>query len=217
MMRYQSKMKRIQPKIDEIKKRYEKDPSKLRQEQALIMQKEGAFPPLGGCLPPLLQIPVFIGLFRAIGVSFDLRQASFLGLVRDLSLPDQLIPLHMTLPLLGEIHAINVLPPVMVILWVWQQRSMPAPTDPQAASMHKMMMWMPVLMGVFLYNYAAGLSLYMITSSALAIFETKVIKKFWPIDDRELPQKPGLMAKMAKLAEQSQKMREQQARPKARR
>jgi len=47
--------------------------------------------------------------------------------------------------------------------------------------MQKMMTWMPVLFGIMLYNYAAGLSLYMIVSSGIGIFEAKVIKKKWPV------------------------------------
>jgi len=210
MARYQVKMKRIQPRIEELKKRYEKDPKKLREEQARIMQEEGAFPPLGGCLPPLLQLPIFIGLFRAIGVSYDLHQASFLGIIRDLSLPDQLLPLGMTLPLIGHVAAINVLPPIMVVMWILQQRAMPRPTEEQALLMYKMMMWMPIVMGIFLYNYAAGLSIYMITTSALGILEQKYIKKHWPIDDTELPKKQGrgFMSKL--MAAQEQRMKQVQ-------
>jgi YidC/Oxa1 family membrane protein insertase len=210
MARYQVKMKRIQPRIEEMKKRWEKDPKKLREEQARIMQEEGAFPPLGGCLPPLLQLPIFIGLFRAIGVSYDLHQAPFLGIIKDLSLPDQLLPLDVTLPLLGHITAINVLPPIMVVMWILQQRAMPRPTEEQALLMYKMMMWMPIVMGIFLYNYAAGLSIYMITTSALGIIEQKYIKKHWPIDDTELPPKKGkgFMAKL--MAAQEERMKQVQ-------
>ena len=207
MAKYQSKMKRIQPRIDELKKRHANDPSRLRQEQAKIMQEEGAFPPLGGCLPPLLQIPVFIGLFRAVGVGFELRHETFLGLVQDLSLPDQLVPLGMDLPFFGHVAALNILPPIMVVMWILQQRSMPMPTDEQAQMMYKMMMWMPVVMGVFLYNYAAGLSLYMITQSTLGIVEIKVIKKYWPVDDKEEPKKKdGFLARMMK--EQQRRLEE---------
>jgi YidC/Oxa1 family membrane protein insertase len=206
MAKYQSKMKRVQPRIEELKKRFEKDPARLRQEQAKLMQEEGAFPPLGGCLPPLLQIPIFIGLFKAVGVSFDLRQEPFLGIVRDLSLPDQLLPLGVELPLVGS--SFNVLPPLMVVMWILQQRSMPRPTEEQALMMYKMMMWMPVVMGVFLYNYAAGLSLYMITQSTLGIVEIKVIKKYWPLDDKEEPKKDGFFSKLMKA--QQEKMEEMQ-------
>ncbi len=207
MSKYQSKMKRIQPRIDELKKKHANDPSRLRQEQAKIMQEEGAFPPLGGCLPPLLQIPIFIGLFRAVGVSFDLRHETFLGLVQDLSLPDQLIPFGFDLPFFGPVAALNILPPIMVVMWIWQQRSMPMPSDEQAQMMYKMMMWMPVVMGIFLYNYAAGLSLYMITQSTLGIIEIKVIKKYWPIDEKEEPKKKdGFLARMMK--EQQRRLEE---------
>lgn len=213
MARYQKKMKRVQPKLDEIKQRYAKDPAKLRQEQARIMQEEGAFPPLGGCLPLFLQMPVFIGLFAALRVAFELRQAPFLLWIGDLSLPDRLLRLDLDthLPIIGTIEYLNVLPIVMVVLWIWQQRSTPQPTDEQAARMQKMMMWMPVVFGFLLYNYAAGLSLYMITSSGVAVLETRVIRKVWPIDDSEQVRKKGWFAKLAeRQREQIKRMEELQ-------
>lgn len=205
MARYTAKMKRLQPRIDELKKRYENDASKLRTEQARLMQQEGAFPPLGGCLPMFLQIPVFIGLYKALGISFNLRQEPFMGWIDDLSLPDRLVAIDLHLWPFGLIPYLNILPPIMVALWIWQQKMMPAPADEQAAKMQKMMMFMPLMMGVFLYNYAAGLSLYMITQSGLAIFEMKIIRKYWPIDDKDVPQKKdGFWAKMLALQEQAE-------------
>ena len=200
MARFQTKMKRIQPKIDEIKERFKNDPQQQRQEQTRIMQEEGAFPPLGGCLPIFLQFPVFIGLFAALRLSIDLRQQPFMGWIHDLSEPDRLMRLDFNthLPLIGTIEYLNVLPLLMVFLWIWQQRAMPTPTDEQQARMQKMMMWMPIAFGFMLYNYAAGLSLYMITSSAWGIIEIRVIKKIWPIDDAEKPKKQnGFMARLA--------------------
>jgi YidC/Oxa1 family membrane protein insertase len=214
MARYQRKMKRIQPQIEELKKRYAKDPQKLRQEQAVLMQKEGAFPPLGGCLPMFVQIPVFFGLFAALRVSFDLRQAPFYAWITDLSKPDHLLRLDLNLPLLGSIPYLNLLPLVMVVLWVAQQMMMPKPPDEQQARIQRMMLFMPVVMGVFLYNYAAGLSLYMITQSGLGIVEQVVIKRFWPLDDTEKPakKKSGWMARIAALqAEQMKKIQAQEA------
>ena len=205
MARYQTKMKRIQPKIDELKKRYADDKAKLNQEQAKLLQSEGAFPPLGGCLPMFLQIPVFFGLFAALRTSFDLRQAPFLW-IPDLSLPDHTLALGWgTVPILGSLAYLNILPPVMIVMWIWQQRGMPMPADEQAAKMQKMMMWMPIIMGVFLYNYAAGLSLYMITQSGLGVFEQKFIKKHWPPDVTEQPKKEGFLGKMMARAQEAQK------------
>jgi membrane protein insertase Oxa1/YidC/SpoIIIJ len=63
-------------------------------------------------------------------------------------------------------------------------------------------------MGVFLYNYAAGLSLYMITQSGLGIIETKIIKKLWPVDEKELAtKKNGFWARMAAMQEEAQRRR----------
>jgi YidC/Oxa1 family membrane protein insertase len=219
MARYQTKQKRLQPKIDEIKKKYEEDSARQRQEQAKLMQQEGLFPPLGGCLPMFVQIPIFFGLYRALGVSFDLRQASFLAWIKDLSLPDRLLEINLNthLPFIGTIQYLNILPPVMVALWIWQQRGMPLPADEQAARMQKMMMWMPVMMGFFLYNYAAGLSLYMITQSGLGVIEQKVIKKYWPVDDREKPvKKNGFMSRLMEAQGQQMKKTAAQKRQAAR-
>ncbi len=207
MARYQSKMKRVQPKLDAIKERHKDDPQKLREAQAKLMQEEGAFPPLGGCLPIFLQMPIFFGLFAALRTSFDLRHAGFVGWIQDLSRPDQLLYLGWNVPLIG-LEYLNVLPPLMVVMWIWQQRSMPQPSDEQARQMQRIMLFMPVVMGVFLYNYAAGLSLYMVTQSTLGIFEQKVIKKLWPIDDTEPEKSSGRGC--APFAEAMQRAAEQQ-------
>ena len=226
MARYQTKMKRVQPKIDELKKKYEGDPQKQREAQARLMQEEGAFPPLGGCLPMFLQIPIFFGLFSALRTSWDLRQADFAFWIHDLSLPDRLLELGVTIPLLFfefDLTYLNLLPLIMVVLWILQQKGMPQPSDPQAKQMQKIMMFMPILFGVFLYNYAAGLSLYMITQSGLGIIEQRVIKKLWPIDDAELEVKKkagcgpfsGTLEKLQEQHKQQMEVLERQRRQKA--
>ena len=215
MARHATKMKRVQPKIDAIKKKHEKDPQKLRQEQARVFQEEGAMPPLGGCLPIFLQIPIFFGLFSALRVSFDLRQEPFFGWIYDLSQPDRLahINLNTHLPFIGTIEYFNLLPILMVVLWVGQQKVMPKPAadNEQARQMQKIMMWMPIMFGFFLYNYAAGLSLYMITTSAFGILEVTLIRKIWPIDDSEQAKKTSkFMTKLNELQKKAVEAQEQQ-------
>jgi YidC/Oxa1 family membrane protein insertase len=214
MARFQKKMKRLQPQIDELKKRYADDPAKQRSEQQKLMASEGMVPPLGGCLPVFVQIPIFFGLFSALRTSFDLRQAAFVLWMDDLSKPDRLLHLgwNTHLPLIGTIESLNLLPLLMVVLWVWQQMLMPKPADEQAARMQKMMMFMPVVMGVFLYNYAAGLSLYMITQSGLGILEQTVVKRVWPIDDSEPERGKGQQGWMQRLVERAQEAQRNQRR-----
>ena len=80
--------------------------------------------------------------------------------------------------------------------------------------MQKMMMFMPVVFGFMLYNYAAGLSLYMITTSSCSIIEQKVIKRLWPIDDteQEPKKKPGCGPFAGMMQHMAAKQREQMKR-----
>lgn len=221
MARHATKMRRVQPKIDAVKEKYAKDPQKLRQEQARVMQEEGAMPPILGCLPMLLQIPIFFGLFSALRVAFDLRHQPFIGWIKDLSLPDRLAEINFDthIPFIGEIQYFNLLPILMVVLWVGQQRVMPKPAamNDQAKQMQKIMMWMPIMFGFFLYNYASGLSLYMITTSFFGILESTVIRKVWPIDETEQPKKKGkFMARFEEMQKQALALQEAKAKQQGR-
>ncbi len=213
MARFQKKMRRFQPELDAIKKRHAEDPAKMRKLQQELFAREGLAPPLGGCLPMFVQMPVFFGLYACLRTAFELRHAPFALWIDDLSKPDALLTLNLDthLPFVGVIEYFNLLPILMIVLWIWQQKLMPVPTDEQAAKMQKMMMWMPAIMGIFLYNYAAGLSLYMITQSGLGILEMTLIKKIWPIDDSIPPpgqEKKSWMQKMMARAEEAQRAAE---------
>jgi hypothetical protein len=70
----------------------------LQMEQLRLM-KEGN--PLGGCLPLLIQMPFLFALYRAITISLDFRQASFLW-IPDLSAAEPYL-IHM-LPILMTGH-----------------------------------------------------------------------------------------------------------------
>lgn len=184
MAEYSAKMQRVKPMLDAINQKHANDPQKKQAETLKIYQQHKLTPPVGGCLPIFLQMPVFIGLFAALRSSIDLRLQPFAGWIQDLSVPDALLdfggPVAGFWPLSGVV-GLNLLPLLMVFLWILHQRSMPKPADPQQQQMYKIMMFMPVMFGLLLYNYASGLSLYMITSSAIGIFEQKVIRKHWPV------------------------------------
>lgn len=188
MATYQAKMAKVKPQLEAINKKYKDEPQKKNQETMKLYQQHKLSPPLGGCLPIFLQMPIFVGLFQALRSSILLRHEPFTAWIGDLAEPDALIdfggPILGFFPFSG-VTSLNLLPILMVVLWIFHQRSMPKPTDPQQAQMHKMMAFMPVIFGFVLYNYASGLSLYMITSSALGIFEQRVIRKRWPVPGSE--------------------------------
>lgn len=185
MSAYGEQMKRIQPELQKLRERYKEDPRTLSQKQMEVMRKHGVSVPIGGCLPVLLQMPIFIGLFAALRTTILLRHEPFVAWIHDLSRPDALLSWEPVTFLFFKVGGLNLLPLLMVVLWVTHQRMMPRPAsmDPQQESMMKMMTFLPILFGFMLYNYASGLALYMITSSLIGIIEVRFIKKRWPIEE----------------------------------
>ena len=60
-----NKMQAMQPAIKEIQAKYQSNPEVMNQKIAEFYQTN-EINPLAGCLPSLVQIPVFIGLYRAV-------------------------------------------------------------------------------------------------------------------------------------------------------
>jgi YidC/Oxa1 family membrane protein insertase len=195
MIRHGEAMAKLRPKIEALKEKYKNEPQKLGQEQMKLFKQEGVpMVPLGGCLPLLLQIPIFFGLFSALRSSVALRGAPWLW-VQDLSQPDHLIRFQEAIanPLSfcsfccpvpqPPITGLHLLPILMTFAWVGSSMLMPRPAtgDPQMEQQRKLMMFMPVLMGLFMYSYGAALSLYWLTSSLWGMFESQVIKRLFPL------------------------------------
>ncbi len=172
MRAYGSKMAVLKPKMDDIKKQYVNDPKALQQAMFAFQRENKMMPPIGGCLPMLLTIPIWIGLFTALRTSYDLRHQPFVLWIDDLSEPDRLIELG-----LPFVPYFNLLPLIMVGLWLYLQTRTPLPSDPQQRQVQKIMRFMPIMMGIMLYGYASGLMVYMVTSSLWAIVEMRITKK----------------------------------------
>jgi YidC/Oxa1 family membrane protein insertase len=174
------KMQALQPRVKTLKERYKDDPQKMNKEMMKLWRQEGVSP-LSGCLPMLLQLPVFIAMFAVYNQSIELRQAPFFLWITDLSQPDRLIgPFDRPIPLvLFSIWEINILPLIMMVTWFLQSYFMPKSPDPQMQTQQKMMMILPLTIGLLFYYYASGLSLYFFINSLLALIEQKLIKKFF--------------------------------------
>ncbi len=171
------RMQKLQPVFQEIREKYKHD--KQRQQEELVkLQREHGFNPLGGCLPLFLQLPVFIGLFRALRESIELRHAPFL-FVSDLSQPDNFL------------GVVNILPLVSCAIMFAQQRLMPKSTDPQQAQTQKLMGYMmPIMIGFIFYNFPSGLALYFIASTCIGLLEQRLIKRHLDKAGELAPPKP---------------------------
>ena len=176
MMRFQKKMGKIQPQMKELQAEFGSDRARYSQEVQKLWKTHGVNPGQGmmSCLVMFLQLPIWIGLYRSLEYAIDLRQAPFLYIV-DLTEQDRLIPdIGFTIPFLG--NSFNLLPILYVILTLANQRLQPRPTDPQMQSQYKMMTFMMIFFGFIFYSFPAGFMLYIMTSSALGIIESKIIK-----------------------------------------
>ncbi|MBR2364585.1 MAG: membrane protein insertase YidC [Lentisphaeria bacterium] len=157
------KMQKVGPMVKELKEKYKDNPQLMNQKMMELYRKEGVNP-LGGCLPILLQIPVFLALYSALDASVELRHVSFLW-ATDLTKPDLVGPRF----LFG--YGIHPLILIMTALMVWQQKMTPSTgADPMQ---QKMMMFMPIIMLVMLYNLPSGLTLYWTVSQIFSILQMK--------------------------------------------
>jgi YidC/Oxa1 family membrane protein insertase len=152
------KMKELQEKIKGMK---QNDPRlKELQVEQLRLMKEGN--PLGGCLPLLIQMPFLFALYRAITISLDFRQASFLWLP-DLSAP--------------EPYFIHILPILMAATMIVLQLITPAPSaDPLQRKM--MAVGMPMFMLYILWSAPSGLLLYWLVGNIVGFAQQFVINKW---------------------------------------
>jgi YidC/Oxa1 family membrane protein insertase len=143
------KLQTIQPMMAELKEKYKKDPQKMQQE-TMALYKKHKVNPIGGCLPMLLQIPVFIALYNVLLRAIELRGAPFILWITDLSVKD---PYY-------------VLPIVMGLTMVIQQKMTPSAMDPAQA---KIMMLMPIIFTFMFLSFASGLVMYWLVNNVLGI------------------------------------------------
>jgi YidC/Oxa1 family membrane protein insertase len=158
-------MKNLQPLIKNLQDKYKSDPKRLNVEMMNLYRAQKVNP-FGGCLPMLLQLPIFWALFTTLRNAFELRGAPWILWVRDLSAPDTLVRL-------GGIP-INILPLIMGVGMLLQQKMMTATSDP---TQQKMMYLMPVIFTFMFWGFPSGLVLYWLTNSVATIIEQYVIMR----------------------------------------
>ena len=199
-----SKMSKLAPMSEEIKKKYANNKAEMNKQMMALYRKQGASP-IMGFLPMMVQMPIWIALWSAVYASIELRGAPFLPFwITDLSMPDALyrFPTEIVLPLLGwKIASLNLLPLMMGVAFYLQQKLMPsqasAASNPQVAQQQKMMMiMMPLMFPLMLYNAPSGVNLYIMSSTFAGVFEQYVIRKH--IREKEEVESQGLVAVTSK-------------------
>lgn len=166
-------MQELQPQLKELQKKYKDDKEALAQKQ-MDLYKEAGVNPLGGCLPTLIQFPIWIGLYQSL---FRLANAGKLAegffWIPSLSEPTGM---GWIWPLAGDKLVAGwpylVLPVLTIVTQVLLQKMMtPRNQDPQAASMGRMMMFMPLMFGFFAIQVPSGLALYWVTMNIFSMIQ----------------------------------------------
>lgn len=168
------KMQVLAPKMKAIQEHHKKDPAKSQQE-IMALYRRNKVNPMMGCLPMLIQIPVFIAMFKLLPEAIELHGAPFIGWIKDLSAPDHFLMLPFTVPFLGW-KSLNILPILMAASQVWYQKLMPAQPG-SSPEQQTIMNIMPIFFGFICYNMPSGLTLYWTLQNIFSIIQQTFINR----------------------------------------
>jgi len=189
-----NKMQALQPTIKGIQAKYQSNPEVMNQKIAEVYQTNEVNP-LAGCIPSLVQIPVFIGLYRAV-----------LNLAKENALDEPFLflpnlegptygadPAHGSdwlfknwvdgVPSLGMHDTIAFLS-IPVFLTISQVISMnlmqPKTDDPQQQQANVILKVLPFMIGWFALNVPAALGVYWVVNNIVTTASTLYVRNTMP-------------------------------------
>ncbi len=140
-------MQALQPKLQELQKKYKDDREKLTQE-TMKLYREAGVNPAGGCLPILLQMPLFLILWRVF-MNFEFAEG------------------FLWIPDLGRADGTFILPILYVLVMVamsyFSSRTNPA--------MMRQSMIINVVFGFIIFGFPAGVLLYYVVSMLVQVLQ----------------------------------------------
>ena len=191
------KLGKLGPQLKKLQEKYGDDKEGYAKAAWQLQKSQGAGPLLG-CLPMLLQTPIWIALYQSLQTTFELRHEPFfygLTWIDDLSKPDHLVDFGggFQLPCLffpgPYISGLNLLPILLGVVFYVQMRMQPQPTaqmSPEQEQTQKLMRNVfPLIFPIFLYSAPSGLVLYILTSTAIGIVESKIVRDHIKQKDEE--------------------------------
>ncbi len=191
------KMQEVQPQVQAIQKKYKENPKKMQEE----FKKIGYNPTdtLTGCLPMLIQMPILIGLYRAIFVLLGSTPQSLFELTdRIYDVVNQIVNVGTALPIpnkflwlnLGQPDPLYILPALVFGTMFISQKFLTPSTkkdqgdkkkkkdeNPMAGMTQSMQYTMPLMFGFFSLSFPAGLSIYFILSNIIGIGQGYLTKQ----------------------------------------
>ena len=197
--RQMKKLQTLQPRMKAIQDKYKdkKDPESRRAQssESMSLYKEAGVNPIGCLGPMVIQMPIWIGFYRAIirtmpttpegmanlsasfyawnPASADVPMSRlFLGIDLADTVSQVYLPLNFVLPVL-----------VGASMYITTKMTTTVAMDERQQSQQRIMQWMmPVMIGVFTYQFPAGLGIYILLSNVVGVVIQYFVGGRQPID-----------------------------------
>lgn len=148
-MRSMRKMAKLKPQMEVIQKKYKEDKQKQQQEVMNLYRAHGVNP-VAGCLPMFLQMPIWFALYRTLMAAAELYHEPFIpGWIDNLT----------------GVDPYYILPIALMGMMFLQAKL--SPTTPDSTQQKIMMYGLPLMFGVMGFFFPSGLTLYILTNTAL--------------------------------------------------
>jgi len=187
-------MQSLQPQIKEVQAKYQSNPEVMNQKIAALYQ-DNEVNPLAGCLPSIVQIPVFIGLYRSVLnlAKENCLNESFLWLPNLEGPTYGADPAHGSdwilkgwvdgVPSLGytETALFLTIPIFLVISQSYSQKLLQPPqTDPSQETSNAILKFLPLMIGWFSLNVPAALGVYWVANNIVTTAITLQVRSQFP-------------------------------------
>lgn len=183
-----NKMQALQPAVKDIQAKYQSNPEVMNQKISEMYQTNEVNP-LAGCLPSLVQIPIFIGLYRAV---LELAKQNVLD-EPFLFLPNLEGPVYGADPTQGSAwlfdNWVNGAPslgwddtvsflilPVFLVVSQFISMEIMAPKDQEQSQSNVILKFLPLMIGWFSLNVPAALCLYWVTNNVVTTATSVIIR-----------------------------------------
>lgn len=184
-------MQLLQPRMAELQKKFGHDRERLGQETMRLYQEEGVNP-MASCLPMLLQMPIFISLFRVLeGVSSGNVRGQWLkdrpelvaslqdATIFNAGLADRVFPIEQfgATQVVGIILVIAMVGVFFITQLQLMRKNMPPESQTgQAAQMQKMMLYFfPIVYAASSVVMPIGVLVYWLTSNTWTMAQQAIL------------------------------------------
>lgn len=200
------KMQKLQPRLKMLQEKFKDDKESLNREM-MALYRENKVNPAAGCLPLLVQLPIFILLYRVL-TNYDFTGAPFLGVRLDGSVLSTLaeavglvLPPEQRIGIMSVFNGImhnpagllnvgtylgNLLLLVGISFLTWYQQQLSSQGNPQMATMN---WFMPAFLAFICLSLPGGVLLYWGVSSLIGVIQQVIMTRKTAV---EMQQKPVL-------------------------